>query len=152
MTWDRNPSTWTTGAKVPLDACIATMSDKHLGRALAHHKVVLQLPEDWWINPMTKMKTACTVLCTESHQIKDVTYLNCQVIRPTACRDEGHVLQFPLSNTSGSHPWNVRRLINLRYNNALTLLDMGITTIPGTSAITALLAVWSLPGCSVAVP
>ena len=73
----------------------------------------LQLPADWWVNPITDKQTACTVMCTEAHQIKNVTYLNCQVICPTACRYEGHILQFPISNAAGAHPWNVRQLINL---------------------------------------
>ena len=111
--WDRNPATWTTGAKVPLDANIAMMADIHLGKALAHHNVVLQLPQDWWVNPVTKRKTACTVMCTESHQIKGSTYLNCQIIQPMACCDEGQILQFQLSNSDSVHSWNMRRLLNL---------------------------------------
>jgi len=65
--YDRNPHTWTTGAKVPLDASIATMADKHL---------------------------------------------NCQIVKPDVCRDEGQVLQFPISERR-MYPCNVRRLLNL---------------------------------------
>ena len=140
--WDRNPATWTTGAKVPLDVNITMMADIHLGKALAHQKVVLQLPQDWWVNPATKWKTACTVMCTESHQIKGLTYLNCQIIRPTVCRDEGQILQFPLSNCDGVHSWNERRLLNLQHNHPATLEDLGINTVPGVSAVTAVLAAW----------
>mmetsp|Transcript_61456 Transcript_61456/g.126949 ORF Transcript_61456/g.126949 Transcript_61456/m.126949 type:complete len:282 (-) Transcript_61456:741-1586(-) len=43
--------TWTTGADVPLDTSLQILSDKQLGRALAHHKLLLHLPVDWWINP-----------------------------------------------------------------------------------------------------
>mmetsp|Transcript_61453 Transcript_61453/g.126937 ORF Transcript_61453/g.126937 Transcript_61453/m.126937 type:complete len:138 (-) Transcript_61453:92-505(-) len=43
--------TWTTGADVPVDAALHILSDKQLGRALAHHKLILHLPIDWWINP-----------------------------------------------------------------------------------------------------
>jgi hypothetical protein len=142
-TWDRNPATWTTGAKVPLDACITTMADKHLGKALAHHKVVLHLPKDWWVNPRTQLQTACTVMCMEMKGIKNQAYLNCQVILPTACRDEGHIIRFPVSSQNGIHTWNIRRLLNLQHNNPPTLDNIGIETVPGVSAITSVLAAWS---------
>ena len=141
--WDRNPATWTTGAKVPLDAAISTMADKHLGKALAHHKVVLQLPQDWWFNPTTQKPRACTVMCTEAKTIRGATYLNCQVIKPTSCRHEGQVLQFPVSGLNGVHTYHVRRLLNLRHNSPSTLADIGIETIPGVSAITAVIAAWT---------
>ena len=75
--------------------------------------------------------------------MKGITYLNCQILKPTTCRREGQILQFPVSGQKGVHPWHVRRLLNLRHNNPHTLDDIGITTIPGVSAITAVLAAWT---------
>mmetsp|Transcript_61806 Transcript_61806/g.127788 ORF Transcript_61806/g.127788 Transcript_61806/m.127788 type:complete len:108 (-) Transcript_61806:201-524(-) len=35
----------------PDTAVLSLLSDKLLGRALAHHKLVLQVPSDWWKDP-----------------------------------------------------------------------------------------------------
>mmetsp|Transcript_29944 Transcript_29944/g.61572 ORF Transcript_29944/g.61572 Transcript_29944/m.61572 type:complete len:247 (+) Transcript_29944:34-774(+) len=40
----RDVRTWVRGSDIPLDASLRLLSDKQLGRALAHHKLVLQLP------------------------------------------------------------------------------------------------------------
>jgi len=40
----RDARTWIRGADIPLDASLRLLSDKQLGRALSHHKLVLQLP------------------------------------------------------------------------------------------------------------
>mmetsp|Transcript_30763 Transcript_30763/g.63643 ORF Transcript_30763/g.63643 Transcript_30763/m.63643 type:complete len:452 (-) Transcript_30763:341-1696(-) len=43
-TLQKDVRTWTRGADVPLDAAIGILSDQQLGRALAHHKLLLHLP------------------------------------------------------------------------------------------------------------
>jgi len=40
----RDVRTWTSGADVPLDASLQILTDKQLGRALSHHKLLLHLP------------------------------------------------------------------------------------------------------------
>jgi len=126
---------------VPDTAAISLLSDKQLGRVLAHHKTVLQVPQDWWINPVTGKKTACTVMATACTKIAGAYYLDCQLIKPDAARKSGHILQLPVSAAKGKHTLHLRRLLNIRFNNPSTLSDLGLTTDPSASAVTAIMNV-----------
>jgi len=116
--------TWIRGADVPATASLDTLSDKQLGRALVHHKTILQLPKDWWIDPVTGKYTACTVLATDCKKIAGHMYLDCQIIKPDKARREGQILQIPVGKTNGNRPLHVRRLLDLRFNNPRTLGDL----------------------------
>jgi len=118
---------------VPDTAVISLLSDKQLGRVLAHHKTVLQVPQDWWINPVTGKKTACAVMATACTKIAGAYYLDCQLIKPDAARKSGHILQLPVSAAKGKHTLHLRRLLNIRFNNPSTLADLGLTADPSAS-------------------
>ena len=97
------------GADVPLDASLAILSDKQLGRALAHHKLVLQVPADWWKNPATQRFTACSVMVDKCAKIGGSYYLDCTILKPDAAHEQNQVLQLPVGKTQ----YNVRRLLDL---------------------------------------
>eukprot|EP00961_Rhodomonas_salina_P136483 1836210-Rhodomonas_salina.1 len=61
----RDPRTWSSGADVPLTASLSTMTDKQLGRALAHHKFVFRLPKEWWHNQHTDRYESCTAVASD---------------------------------------------------------------------------------------
>jgi len=116
--------TWIRGADVPATAALDLLSDKQLGRALVHHKMILQVPKDWWIDPVTGLYSACTVLATDCKKIAGHMYLDCQVIKPDKARREGQIIQFPVGKTNGNRPLHIRRLLNLRFDNPRTLGDL----------------------------
>jgi len=56
---------WTNGAQVPLHSEIAKLKDEQLARALAHHKFVMELPEDYWSpNISTRRKRGTSHQCS----------------------------------------------------------------------------------------
>mmetsp|Transcript_60386 Transcript_60386/g.124136 ORF Transcript_60386/g.124136 Transcript_60386/m.124136 type:complete len:312 (+) Transcript_60386:72-1007(+) len=116
--------TWIRGADVPSTASLDLLSDKQLGRALVHHKMLLQVPKDWWIDPVTGEYTACTVMATACHKIAGQMYIDCQIIKPDRARREGQVLQLSVGTARGKQPLNLRKLLNLRFNNPRTLGDL----------------------------
>mmetsp|Transcript_61418 Transcript_61418/g.126829 ORF Transcript_61418/g.126829 Transcript_61418/m.126829 type:complete len:236 (-) Transcript_61418:251-958(-) len=121
--WD-DIRTWVLGANVPANAALDLLSNKQLGCALVHHKMILQVPKDWWIDPITGQYLPCTVLATGCNKIAGQMYLNCQVIKPDKARREGQIIQFPVGKTNGNRPLHVRRLLDLRFNNPRTLGDL----------------------------
>jgi len=124
------------GADVPDSAVIALLTDKQLGRTLAHHKVVLQVPQDWWRDPATGRMTACSVMATACVKVAGHYYLDCQIVKPDRACKEGQILQLPVGAARGKTPWNLRRLLNIRFNNPRTVADLGLQTTPGVSART----------------
>mmetsp|Transcript_62290 Transcript_62290/g.129193 ORF Transcript_62290/g.129193 Transcript_62290/m.129193 type:complete len:133 (-) Transcript_62290:721-1119(-) len=122
----QDPRMWVRGADVPDTAVLSLLSNKQLGRAIAHHKTVLQIPKDWWRDPTTGTMTACTVMATSCVKIASQYYLDCQLLKPTAARKAGHVLQIPVGAAKGKNQWNLRRLLNLRFDNPRTLADLGL--------------------------
>mmetsp|Transcript_61440 Transcript_61440/g.126867 ORF Transcript_61440/g.126867 Transcript_61440/m.126867 type:complete len:213 (-) Transcript_61440:278-916(-) len=44
----------------------------------------------------------------------------------------------------GKTPWNVRRLLDLRYNKPTCLSDLGLTSLPGDAGTSALAAAWMM--------
>ena len=125
---------------MPLDASLVILSDKQLGWALAHHKMVLQVPADWWRNPTTQRFTACSVMVDKCEKIGGSYYLNCTVLKPDAAHRQNHILQLPVWKTQ----YNVRRLLDLRYNKPALLADLGLTCLPGNAGVSALAAAWMM--------
>jgi len=50
----------------------------------------------------------------------------------------------------GKTPWNVRRLLALRYNNPTCLSDLGLTSLPGEDGVSALAAAWMMANTALA--
>mmetsp|Transcript_30756 Transcript_30756/g.63612 ORF Transcript_30756/g.63612 Transcript_30756/m.63612 type:complete len:374 (+) Transcript_30756:605-1726(+) len=137
--------TWTRGADVPLDATLGILSDQQLSRALAHHKMLLHLPADWWHNPVTCKPTACTVMVDRCVKIGERGFhLDCTILKPDLAHMQGQQLQFPVGNVKGKTPWNVRRLLDLCYNNPHTLSDLGLTSLPWDDGVSSLAAAWMM--------
>mmetsp|Transcript_29600 Transcript_29600/g.60737 ORF Transcript_29600/g.60737 Transcript_29600/m.60737 type:complete len:449 (+) Transcript_29600:267-1613(+) len=60
--------------------------------------------------------------------------LDCQLVTPSSARREGQILQLPVGTTRGKSPYNLRRLLNIRFNHPRTLGDLvgaGPQTPPG---------------------
>jgi len=110
----------------PDSAVLDLLTDKQLGRAIVHHKMVLQVPQDWWRDPTTGRLTACTVMATGCTKLAGQFYLDCQVVKPDKARREGHILQLPVGSAKGRHTWHLRRLLDLRFNHPRTLADLTI--------------------------
>mmetsp|Transcript_61809 Transcript_61809/g.127800 ORF Transcript_61809/g.127800 Transcript_61809/m.127800 type:complete len:101 (-) Transcript_61809:693-995(-) len=100
--------------------------------------MILQLPQDWWRDPLTGKPTACTVMATSCTKLKGYCYLDCQVVKPDKARRQGHVVQLPISKCKGLYPWNLRRLLQLSHNNPRTLGDRTLTPEDGLDDITLL--------------
>ena len=82
--------------------------------------MVLTLPRDWWQNPATQHMTACSVMVDECVKLGGGFYLNCTILKPDSALKEGQILQLPVSKT----PYNLRKLLELRYNSPATLADL----------------------------
>mmetsp|Transcript_60384 Transcript_60384/g.124124 ORF Transcript_60384/g.124124 Transcript_60384/m.124124 type:complete len:327 (+) Transcript_60384:72-1052(+) len=126
--------TWIRGADVPSTASLDLLLDKQLGRALVHHKMILQVPKDWWIDPVTGEYTACTVLATACHKIAGHMYIDCQIVKPDRARREGQLLQLPVGKARGKQPLNLHKLLDLRFNNPCTLGDLLMDSMTSTSS------------------
>lgn len=111
----RDVRTWTLGADKALGVTLGILSNQQLGRALAHHKMLLHLPADWWTNPVTGMPTACTVMVDSCTKIGGRGfYLDCTILKPDCTHCEGQQLQFTVGNVKRQTPHNVCRLLDLR--------------------------------------
>eukprot|EP00961_Rhodomonas_salina_P119777 1612077-Rhodomonas_salina.1 len=88
------------------------MTDKQLGRALAHFKFVFKLPKEWWYNEKTATYESCTAVASSVVKINRRFYLNCTIVSPTPAKRVAHELQFPVGNNRGFTKWNVRRFLS----------------------------------------
>jgi len=135
--------TWTSGADVPLTAPISVMTDKQLGRALAHHKFVFRLPKEWWYNHTTGQYESCIAVADSCVKLNGRFYLNCSIVAPAPTKRSAHVLQFPVGSSRGFHEWHVRRFLDTRFNKPQTLEDLGLEELVGQPGLTASLAAWA---------
>eukprot|EP00961_Rhodomonas_salina_P253705 3428632-Rhodomonas_salina.1 len=62
------------------------MTDKQLGRALAHYKFVFKLPKEWWYNEKTATYESCTAVASSVVKINSRFYLNCTIVSPTPAK------------------------------------------------------------------
>lgn len=105
---DRKDSrTWVSGSDVPLDATIATLSDKLLGLALVHHRFVFKLPKEWWFNSYTQRYESCTAVATSCKKINGKFYVDCSITNPEPSKRNAHVLQFAVGSCKGKEKWNI---------------------------------------------
>eukprot|EP00961_Rhodomonas_salina_P254455 3438285-Rhodomonas_salina.1 len=139
----RDQRTWVSGADVPLTAPLSVMSDKQLGRALAHHKFHFYLPKEWWVNTKTREYEACTAVATSCVKVNTRFYLNCSIVSPKASQRHAHELQFALGPHKGFTNWNVRRFLDARFNKPVSLQDLGLSELPGEPGVTAYMAAWT---------
>ena len=110
--------------------------------------MLLTLPKDWWQNPSTQRMTSCKVIVDECVKLAGNYYLNCNVLKPDSVHHEQQVLQLPVGECKGKHPFNLRRLLNLKYGSPDTLEDLGFTSLPGAVGISALAAAWVMAAAS----
>eukprot|EP00961_Rhodomonas_salina_P216018 2918244-Rhodomonas_salina.2 len=120
-----DPTTWFSGPDVPLTVSISTMTDKQLGRALAHYKFVFKLPKEWWYNEKTAAYKSCTAVASNM---------------PTPAKRVAHKLQFPIGANRGFTKWNVQRFLATRFDKPQTLADVGLVDLLGQPGMTASLA------------
>eukprot|EP00961_Rhodomonas_salina_P108938 1465982-Rhodomonas_salina.1 len=127
----RDPRTWSSGADFPLTASLSTMTDKQLGRALAHHKFVFRLLKEWWHNQHTDRYESCTAVASDVVKVNQHYYLNCTIVSPGPAKRVAHTLQFPLSSHGSFTKWHVRRFLDACFNKPQTLEDLGLKELPG---------------------
>ena len=135
----------TNGAQVPLDADIKNLSDAQLARALAHHKFVFKLPQDYWNNPYTGATSECTVMARRAQGIKKRQYLWCDVLEPKQAHNEGHEIQLRVSEdskSSDSH-LNLRNALNTVFDYPKTLADIGLTSNTVQDALQAMISLYA---------
>jgi len=80
--------------------------------------------------------TTCSVMATDCKKVAGHYYLDFQLVTPDSALREGQILQIPVGTTRGKSPFNLRRLLNICFNNPRTLVDLGLQTTPGVSTIT----------------
>jgi len=120
------------------------MTDQQLGRALAHHKFVLQLPTGWWRNAKYgNCYEPCTAVASHCKKINKRFYLMCNIVSPAPAKRVAHELQFPIGSCHSFHEWPLRRFLDSRFNSPQTLEDLGLVALPGEQGVTAALAAWS---------
>eukprot|EP00961_Rhodomonas_salina_P250293 3383673-Rhodomonas_salina.1 len=110
-----------------------------LERAMVEHKVILELPATWWINPNTGKYQKCTALPVLAYSEKKFTYLNAEILDPPGLREVTE-LQLPVSTGK----WNLRSLLDINFRFPKTLRDVGLSA--RTKALAAAIRHWSNVG------
>eukprot|EP00961_Rhodomonas_salina_P068813 923932-Rhodomonas_salina.1 len=88
----QDPRTWVSGVDIPLSASLSSLTDKQLATALVHHKVIFQLPCEWWKNEKTGAYEPCTAVATAVDKVAKRWYVNCTITNPTQGKRHAQVL------------------------------------------------------------
>ncbi len=70
------------GANILPTAHITTLKDTQLARSLAHHKFVMHMPADWFVDPITGEQEAATIMATRAHAINGYHFVDCKFLSP----------------------------------------------------------------------
>eukprot|EP00961_Rhodomonas_salina_P190278 2567312-Rhodomonas_salina.1 len=136
----QDPRTWVSGVDIPLSVSLSVLTDKQLATAIVHHKLIFQLPREWWKNAKTGAYEPCTAVATSAEKLAKRWYVNCTIVKPSLGKRHAQVLQFPVSSCKGVHKLHIQKFLNMRYNNPQTLGDLGLTELPGEPGVTAFMA------------
>eukprot|EP00961_Rhodomonas_salina_P220702 2983868-Rhodomonas_salina.1 len=119
---------------------LSSLTDKQLATALVHHKVIFQLPREWWKNEKTGAYEPCTAVATAVDKVAKRWYVNCTITKPTQGKRHEQVLQFAVSSCKGVHKLHIRKFLDMRYNHPQTLAEIGLQELPGEPGVTAFMA------------
>eukprot|EP00961_Rhodomonas_salina_P191773 2587836-Rhodomonas_salina.2 len=125
---------------VPLDDVpIQQLSDSKLARALVENKVVLELPDTWWINPDTGLHQKCVAIPVLAYNEKKYAYLNAEILEPSDLREPTE-LQLLISYGK----WNLRALLGINFRFPKTLRDIRLSA--RTKVLATAIRHWSALG------
>eukprot|EP00961_Rhodomonas_salina_P122709 1652621-Rhodomonas_salina.2 len=139
---------WTNGAQIPDEAKIALLSDRQLGRALAHHGFVMDLPADFFLDKTRGDKpTAVTIMCKLAHchsNYKNVDYIEADIIKPQCLFKVDAKMEIPVSQEGkNDHHPSLRSMLDTIFNYLKTLHDIGLKERASKAVLATLLADWT---------
>lgn len=73
---------WTAGLQILLNAEIAMLRDKQLGKALAHHRFVVKQPDTWYWDEQTKQYSKIAAIVSNHYHNKGSHFLDFENLEP----------------------------------------------------------------------
>eukprot|EP00961_Rhodomonas_salina_P186737 2521341-Rhodomonas_salina.2 len=122
---------WTAGLQILLNAEIAMLRDKQLGKALAHHRFVVKQPDTWYWDEQTKQYSKIAAI------IEQAKSGNFTLTYPKRARTRVDCVG------QEEERFYVQCLLDQTHNDPKTLEDLGINQTAIELANQTLLNLWS---------
>eukprot|EP00961_Rhodomonas_salina_P243091 3284575-Rhodomonas_salina.1 len=143
---------WTAGSQIQLNAEIAMLNDKQLGKALAYHRFVIRPPDRWYWDKETQKHRPIAAIACNHYNNKGSHFLNFEILEPADRAGEIWQLHITYPKRActrvdlegqDEERFDVCRLLNQVHNYPKTLEDLGITLTAVQRANQMLLNLWS---------